>query len=134
MTAQAGNSILLKRHDGSSFVTVGAMRTKSIKVNGETVDITHDGSSGWRTLLEGAGVRSMSVTGNGVFDSASDQEAVYDDLVAGTHTSWELTVPGWATFTADFQVTDLEISGDANQEVTFSMSLESSGAITKADI
>lgn len=130
MTAQAANSLLLTRYNGSTYDTIGLMRSKSLKLNGEIVDITNDSSSGVRELLAGAGVRSVSVSGSGVFDATGDQELVFGDWAARNLTSWELVIPGYATVEADFMVTDLEIAGDANQEVTFSMTLESSGAIT----
>lgn len=130
MAEQLGNSFLLKRYNGATYDTVGAMRSKSLKMNGETVDITHDGSGGVRTLLDGGGVKSMSLSGNGVFDTAENQTDVMADFLAGLLVSWQIVVPGWGTYDADFQITSLEVGGEANNEVTFSMALESSGTIT----
>lgn len=69
MVAQKGRLVLIKVESAPSsgtFLTVGGLRTKSVKINNEMVDVTTDDSDGARKLLEGAGVNSLEVAGSGV--------------------------------------------------------------------
>ncbi|RME64310.1 MAG: hypothetical protein D6782_08530 [Alphaproteobacteria bacterium] len=62
MAAEKGSAFLLKISDGGApavFTTVGGMRTTSLAINAEAVDITNKESGGWRALLGGAGVQTM---------------------------------------------------------------------------
>ena len=76
MTAQKGSAFLLKIGDGGappSYDTVAGLRTTQMSINGDTVVITSKESGGWRELLSGAGVRSVSVSAAGIFlGSAAD--------------------------------------------------------------
>ena len=86
MAAQKGKDLLVKIHDGASYVTVAGLRSRRIAFNAETVDITHAESAGrWRELLEGAGVKRASIAGRGLFkDEATDalmRQAFFDGAV-----------------------------------------------------
>lgn len=76
MAAQRGKDLLIKldMNGTGSFETVAGLRTTRLTFNAETVDVTNLGSEGrWRELLSGAGVRSATITGSGVFrDEATD--------------------------------------------------------------
>ena len=68
MAAERGSAFLLKIGDGSatpSYATVAGLKTTQLSVNGDAVAITNKGSGGWRELLSGAGVRSVSVAASG---------------------------------------------------------------------
>ena len=70
MPAEKGSAFLLKVGDGAAtpvYSTVAGLRTTQMSVNGDAVVITNKGSGAWRELLSGAGVRSVSVSGAGVF-------------------------------------------------------------------
>jgi hypothetical protein len=77
MSAEKGSAFLLKVGDGGSpvgYTTVAGLRTTQMTVNGAMVEITSKDSGGWRDLLSGAGVRSVSVSAAGVFTgSAADR-------------------------------------------------------------
>lgn len=65
MGAERGSAFLLKVGNGASplvYATVAGLRTTQMSVNGEMVAITSKDSGGWRELLSGAGVRSVSVS------------------------------------------------------------------------
>ena len=70
MPAEKGSAFLLKVGDGAVtpvYSTVAGLRTTQLSINGDSVVITNKGSGGWRELLSGAGVRSVSASGAGVF-------------------------------------------------------------------
>ena len=75
MAAQKGLDMLLKINtSGSTYVTVGGLRSTSISLNDESVDITNKDSQGNRTMLAGGGMNSVSITASGVFTDASSEE------------------------------------------------------------
>jgi len=133
MAAEKGLSFLIKHGDGAGtevFTTVAAMRSTSLTINSETVDITNKDSSGMRELLAGAGVRSMSLSGSGVFTKSTEQVLIQNEVLAGSITNYEIVFEPGDKFAGAFQVTSLEYAGEYNGERTYSISLESSGAIT----
>ena len=69
MPAQKGSAFLLKIANGATppvYQTVAGLRTTQMSINGDTVNITSNESGGWRELLSGAGVRSVSVAASGI--------------------------------------------------------------------
>ena len=65
MGVEKGSAFLLKVGNGNvpaTYEAVAGMRTTQLSVNGEAVNITSKDSGGWRELLSGAGVRSVSVS------------------------------------------------------------------------
>jgi TP901-1 family phage major tail protein len=133
MAAQKGKSILIKvDSDGAgTFVTVGGMRSKSITINKETVDVTDSDSAGqWRELLAGAGVKSISLSGSGVFKDSASEGKVREYFFDDTMPEMQLIVPDFGTFEGPFDIPTLEYSGEYNGEAQFSMSFESAGEVT----
>ncbi len=133
MLAQKGRDILIKMSDGAtppSFTTMGGLRTQSLSLNAESVDISHSGSEGWRELLAGAGLRQASVSGNGIFLDGEAADAVRDVFFAGDIREWRLVFPGMGVVSGLFQISTLDYAGDYKGEVTFSLTLESAGALT----
>ena len=76
MAAQKGSAMLMKVGNGGSpetFTTIGGLRSTSLTINNESVDVTNKDSSGKRTMLAAAGVQSISVSGSGVFTDAASE-------------------------------------------------------------
>lgn len=133
MAAQKGKDLLLKLDsDGTgTFVTAAGMRTRSISINADTVDITHAESAGrWRELLDGAGLRNARITGSGVFKDASSDALIRTYAFAGTIRNWQLVVPDFGIIQGPFQITSLEFSGRHEGEVAFEIALASAGELT----
>jgi len=132
MGAQRGKDILLKLdEDGSSFVTIAGIRASRIGLNSDTVDVTTADSPGqWRELLAGAGVRNASVSGSGVFKDADSDAVLQRVFFAGSTPDFELIVPDFGRIAGPFQVTALEYAGTHDGEVSFEVSLASSGALS----
>lgn len=130
MAAQKGKDLLVKIADGAGFVTVAGLRSRQLRFNAETVDVTHAESAGrWRELLGGAGVKRAAVSGSGLFrDEASDalmRQVFFDGAVR----IFQIIVPDFGTVEGAFQVTALEFAGNHNGEVTYDMALESAGEL-----
>ena len=132
MAAQNGKDLLIKLDltGGGQFTTIAGLRATRISFNAETVDVTSlESQGGWRELLGGAGVRSASVSGSGVFvDSATDDWA-RQIFFAGTVERFQVIIPDFGIVEGPFQITAIEYAGSYNGEATYELSLASAGAL-----
>jgi TP901-1 family phage major tail protein len=101
-----------------------------MSVNGEAVNVTHKDSGGWRELLSGAGVRSVSVAASGIFTGSAEEIRVKAYALAGLVDDYELSFESGERLRGRFLVTRLDYSGDYNGERNYALSLESSGPVT----
>jgi TP901-1 family phage major tail protein len=135
MTAQKGSAFLLKISDGAptpAYQTVAGLRTTQMTIAGDTVVITNKASGGWRELLSGAGVRSVSVAAAGIFLGSAAEAQVRSNAMAGTLGDYELSFEDGEKLRGRFLIQRLDYSGDFNGERNYSLQLESSGAVVPA--
>ena len=135
MTAQKGAAFLLKISDGATpavFQTVAGLRTTQMSITGDTVVVTNKESGGWRELLSGAGVRTVSVTAAGIFLGSAAEAQVRANAMAGTLDSYELSFEDGEKLRGQFLIQRLDYAGDFNGERNYSMQLESSGPVNPA--
>ena len=135
MTAQKGSAFLLKISDGEpspAYQTVAGLRTTQMTIAGDTVVITNKASGGWRELLSGAGVRSVSVSAAGIFLGSAAEAQVRSNAMAGTLDDYELSFEDGEKLRGRFLIQRLDYSGDFNGERNYSLSLESSGPVMPA--
>lgn len=133
MAAQNGRDLLIKMDmtgDGE-FETIAGLRASRLGFNAETVDITSLESEGrWRELLGGAGVRSASISGSGVFRDANTDERARQVFFDGEIARFQVVVPDFGTIEGAFQITSLEYAGNYNGEATYEMALASAGVVS----
>lgn len=142
MAEQKGRDFLLKIRTATGpdvFTTVAGMRTTAMQINEESVDITNKDSAGYRELLDGRIVQSMQVSAEGVFKDEATYRLLQTTMLAGTHEEYQIVIPGTiggaaGTFEGTFRITNLETNGDYNNEMTFSVTLESDGQIAFTDL
>ena len=135
MTAQKGSAFLLKVGDGATppaYRTVAGLRTTQMSINGDTVVVTHKESGGWRELLSGAGVRSVSVSASGIFLGSAAEAQIRANALAGLVDAYELSFEDGEKLRGKFLVQRLDYAGDFNGERNYSVVLESSGAVAPA--
>lgn len=132
MGAQNGKDLLIKvdmTGDGQ-FETIAGLRATRISFNAEQVDVTSlESQGGWRELLGGAGVKSASLSGSGVFKDASTDERARQIFFDGETPEFQVIVPDFGTIEGRFQVTGLEYAGSHNGEATYEVSMASAGAL-----
>lgn len=135
MAIEKGSAFLLKVGDGGVppvFTTVAGLRTTQLAINADSVVVTNQGSGGWRELLGGAGVRSVSISGSGVFTGSVAEARIKANALAGSIDDYRVSFESGDTLTARFLITRLDYAGDFNGERTYTMALESSGAVVTA--
>ena len=132
MPAQAGKDLLIKIDmDGTAqFQTVAGLRATRLGFNAEAVDVTAlDSPGGWRELLGGAGVRSASLSGSGVFRDAATDARVRALFLAGEIPRCQVVIPSFGTIEGPFQIGSLEYAGTHDGEATYELSLASAGVL-----
>jgi TP901-1 family phage major tail protein len=133
MGAQNGKDLLIKvdmAADGQ-FVTLAGLRATRVSFNAETIDVTSlESQGGWRELLSGAGVRSVSISGSGVFRDADTDERARQLFFDGEAPSFQVVIPDFGIVEGPFQVTAIEYGGSHNGEATYELSLASAGNLT----
>ncbi len=133
MAAQKGKDILLKIGDGADpqdFTTIAGLRARTISLNARTVDATDaDSPGGWRELLPGAGVKSASISGAGVFRDMAADETARAAFFAQEARDWQIVIPDFGTLEGKFLIAALEYSGRFDGEAQYAMTLSSAGAI-----
>lgn len=116
--------------DVDFYRSVGGLRSKSFSFSSEGIDITNQESEEWKVMLDGAGIRSFSVSGSGVYTN----EEVFQALFTAARTNaltclMFIDVRKYTIFAGCFKITSLEVSGDYDAESNYSISAESSGQI-----
>lgn len=131
MAAEAGRDLRIEySSDGLTYAVVAGARTDSLTFNNEAIDITDKDDAGVRTYLDDIGVKSMSLSCTGVC-TASTFAALAAAAGSGTALhDFRVAFGSFATYTGSFFITSFEATGEQADTITFTMSLESSGAIT----
>ena len=134
MAAGKGRLMVLQVNTGggspASYVTVGGVRTKTLTVGNEQVDITSDDTAPWRGLLADAGLRTVTIAGDGVNKDDAQLNAVRALALNGNLEDFRMQFPSGDTIEGQFQVASYEESGEYNGANLFSISLESGGTAT----
>jgi TP901-1 family phage major tail protein len=132
MAVESGAAFLLKLSDGGSpeqFRTVAGLRTTQLTLATEPVVVTNKGSGGWRELLPSGGVRSVSISGAGVFTGSAAEMQLKARALSGALDRYEVSFEGGERLRGSFQLTRLDYAGDFNGERSYTLSLEGSGAV-----
>ena len=138
MAAGKGSSFLLKDNSTGTPATIGGLRSTSMTINGEAVDITSKDSNAFissgndkaRDLLQGGGIRSMSITASGVFTDSSTENNIRGFAFDGAIQNYDLIFSDGSKISGAFLITSYERAGEFNGEETYSVTLESSNTIT----
>ena len=112
------------------FETIGGLRSSSSAFASEGIDISNHGTSQWKKLKDGAGMKSVSFSGSGVYVNMANYRAMEVSAFAN-----ELVCLAFIDAQAGriksgcFKITSLEETGEYDGEATFSASFESSGEV-----
>jgi predicted secreted protein len=127
MTAKAGRQATLSLVDGTEETLIAALKTKSLSINNEVIDITTDDDSGNRQLLEDIiGLRTVDISVEGILKTNQV------GLLAEGSVAVELAFnfPTVRKVTGTFMCTSYELGAETAEGITFSASFQSSGACT----
>jgi len=138
MTAKRGSELLVKRGDGASpevFTTVGALRTKSLTLNGNAINTTTaddvDGNDEiWNTYITGP--KDFAVSGSAIIKLANktQTQAIYNAFATGTIENYQIVVPYLGTFTVATIIDDFSFEAAYDDVVQFNLSIRANQAPT----
>ena len=137
MAKQLGRALLVKIGDGESsetFSNLCGLNSKSLTINNSSIDVTTpdcttpEGALFTATL---AGLKNVSISGNGFFEDSTTEARMNTVAMANDNQSnFQVVVPDFGTYAGAFRITSLEFGGETEGGVTYSLSLESTGAAT----
>ena len=122
--ADSGRDLLVKK--GGTAIA-GAQET-GISVDNSPIDITDSASGGYRTLADFAGKRAIDISINGVWGD----KVMRDQALGGTVLLTDITIDfaDGGDIAGDFYLANYEETGNHEGAVTFTATLQSSGAWT----
>lgn len=124
MAKNVGRKLIIQKQG----TPIASVRTKTVTINNEAIDVTTDDSSGFRTLLEDAGQSQIDLSVEGLTDN--------DDLIAaaangtGLIDTYTIEFPNGATITGDFRLNNMEVGAEYNAAITFTAEIHSTGSYT----
>jgi len=135
MAKQLGRALLVKIDDGSgTFNNLCGLNSKSFTLNNSSIDVTTpdcttpEGALYTETL---AGLKNASVSGDGFFEDSTTEARMNTVAMANDNsTNFQIVIPDFGTYAAAFRITSLEFGGETEGGVSYSISLESTGAVT----
>lgn len=133
MAVQRGKDLLLKIDltGAGQFETIAGLRATRISFNTEQVDVTSlESPGGWRELLGGAGVKTASISGTGVFRDEGTDERARQIFFDAEVPDFQVIIPDFGTVEGPFQITSIEYAGTLEGEATYELALASAGALT----
>jgi len=156
MAGFKGNNLLLYMATSGTatpaaedYVKVAALRGTSYTINKSTIDANNKDSGAWNVLVEGGGLKTFSITADGVWlgnNQASghhgrlmraagfnvNQGALVNDTVT-THWNFQIVDEAGFTLTGRFNVDSFSRTGELNGLDTWTITLTSSGTVTWAE-
>jgi|GEM_PF-823363 len=133
MTGAVGRELLLKKNS----VIIAGLRNVSVSWGGESIDITSGEDSGIRTLIAASGQEQIDISFDGI-----TKDSVLRDIALGSASKlltdvtieWPIfdtaTNADPADISGSFRLSSYEEGAPYQDAITFSGSLESSGAWT----
>lgn len=118
--------------DFEAFETLGGLRTKSFAFASDAIENSNHGTNQWRQVVDDAGMRQLSLSGDGVYTNESTFEALEEAAFENTLTCLAIVdVRSGKVYIGCFKITALEASGAFDGEATYTMSAVSSGEVDR---
>jgi TP901-1 family phage major tail protein len=116
--------------------SIDSLTSNSVSFSNDTRDVTTKDSGGFREILATITSASYSAEGVVALDDAYATEELYDAFIAKVAVAVVFTtaVTGDVQWTQQAILTSCEIDAPMEDNVTFSVSMEGTGAITKSDV
>lgn len=137
MAKQLGRALLVKIGDGETpevFANLCGLNSKSLTINNSAIDVTTPDCTApegalWTETLNG--LKNVSISGDGLFED-SVAEARMNTIAMGADNTcnFEVVIPDFGSYSGAFRLASVDFGGETEGGVTYSLSLESNGAIT----
>jgi len=112
-----------------TYVIVGGLRSNSLSLSMEAIDVSDKASAGWSDVL--AGLRSMEVTASGIMlETNAVLVAVKAAALARTKEQFQIIDAYGNYYEGLFFITAFNESGDHNGEHAYDFTLMNAGEVT----
>jgi|LauGreSuBDMM15SN_2_FD.fasta_scaffold57640_3 predicted secreted protein len=130
MSAFVGRKAILSF--GSPLVPIAALRTKTMTLGNEVIDVTSDDDLGFRTLLQDPGTKTLDMTFEGVTKDVASLNSLITLSMSGADVldTFSILFPTIGTMAGPFVITSFEIGAPYNEGSTFTCSIQSAGTFT----
>jgi predicted secreted protein len=131
-TAYKGRSgpLQISSNGGSTFTTIGGVRTNGVTLNNNPVDITNVSSNGFQELLADGGTQSLSISIDGVVANDAAFKTMQTQADDRTLIWYKLAFGAAGVISSRMAVVSLQLGLPHDGAQTFSATLSSSGTIT----
>lgn len=133
MSSQLGRNYIIKINTtGTTYVAIGGMQEPSVEIDNDKVDVTNADSAGVQTLLENAGVNSITIKGKGIFVDDAALAQMRTLAATNAHKNYQFVIPGTAskTMQGSFMVSKFTESATYKEAGAYDFQLESAGPVT----
>ena len=83
MAATRGRLMLIKVGSAATGTLLGGLRTTSFKMNNQVIDISTKDTNGWREVLEDGSLKSVTLSGDGIFKDSNTDETIRAAVFSG---------------------------------------------------
>lgn len=122
--ADTGRDLLILKN----AVAIAGAQENGVSVDNSPVDITSIGDNGFRTLADFAGMRALDISISGVWANKTLRDSALGATLLLTDITIEFADGG--DIAGDFYLANYEETGAHDGAVTFTATLQSSGAWT----
>lgn len=116
---------------GPTYSVLGGLRTRSFRFNGASIDVTDSESVDlFQELLDGGGVKSVEISASGLFEDDAAIAKVRTDFLVGALNTYRAVIPSFYQIEGSFFISSVEFSGNHDDAVAQSITLNSNGKPT----
>ena len=135
MTAMKSNLFVLKIGSGTggteTYTKVAALTEVKMTLQKGSIDVTTKDTAGWASMLEGGGQKSVQITASGMLHSDAETQALLKQKAMGdTNWNFQLEDEAGNVTAGRFHISQYEETGAVSGVHTFSVTLQSDGAVT----
>ncbi len=129
MSAQKGRDMLVKyKQADGSYRTLAGLRSKALRFNARTVDVTDsESANGWKELLPQAGVKFAEISGTGIFKDDDSAAIARQGFFDQSLMDLQFILPGFGVVEGSFLINALTYSGRYEGEAGLDISFMSAG-------
>ena len=130
MSAFVGRKAILSF--GTPLVAIAALRTKTMTLGNEPIDVTSDDDLGFRALLDDPGTKTLDMSFEGITKDVPTLNSLVTSAMSGSDIveTFSILFPNIGTMAGPFAITSLEIGAAYNERSTFTCSIQSAGTFT----
>lgn len=116
-----------------NFHTIGGLRATRVAIGRNPPQVRDVTGNGWKQMLEGAGISSLRITGQGVAATKEGDARLWQRAVDGMSRNYRIHLADGGRLDAECVVTAYERTGAVDGLEGFTLTLESSGAVVYVD-